>query len=100
MAGLSVLKEGIFVVCANPIFPTSDVNNDTLTFEVFEADAASLKHRLGKIDQYCLDKEPFFGELVSIEMCRSSHPALAHLRDKPTMRGVMTIHSALSHARH
>lgn len=94
MAALSVLKDGIFVVCANPIFPISDVDG-TLTFEVFEADAASLKRSLGKLDEYCLDDKHFSGKLVSLEMCRSTHPGLALLRNKPTMRAVMTIHKPL-----
>jgi hypothetical protein len=95
MAGLSVEDRGIFVVCANPIFPISDSGEEgKVTFEVFEQDATSLKLRLGKVESYCMDDgEPFFGELISLEACLSTHPGLAFLREKPTMRGVMKIHN-------
>jgi hypothetical protein len=95
MACLSVQLEGknIFVVCANPIFPISDMRDGALTFEVFEDDAASLKLRLGKKELYVLDGgKPWFGELISLEPCRSTHPGLSLLRHKPTMRGTMKIY--------
>jgi hypothetical protein len=57
MACLSVLKEKVYVVCANPIFPTPDLGN-TLAFEVLEKDASSLKSRLGEADEcYVVEME-------------------------------------------
>jgi hypothetical protein len=101
MACLSVLVDGVFVVCSNPIFPISEVDGRKLIFEVFEDDAASLERRRGQIDEYCVDAtEPFLGELVSLEMCQSTHPGLALLREKPTMRGETTIHKAPHGLRH
>ena len=94
MASLSVQAEGssIFVVCANPVFALSDASDGTFTFEVFDADSASLKRRLGKIDAYSVDRiKPFFGELVSLEPVRSTHQALTLLRDNPTVRGTIKI---------
>src|SRR5579863_6761522 len=88
---LSVLDRGFFVTCANPVFPISD-EGDRLTFEVLEKDATSLKQRLGKMDNYCLDDGPFSGELISLELCRSTHIGLSLLRYEPTLRGVMKIH--------
>ena len=88
MACLSILKEKMFVVCANPIFPTSEPDwsdGATLTFEVFADDAASLKRHLGKTEHFCLGSEaPFWGKLISLEPCAST-------RDKPTLRGSLKI---------
>lgn len=98
MATLSVVDDGMLIVCANPVFPILDPNPgvNTITFEVFEADAASLKRRLGKVENYVLDGPPFFGELISLESCQSTHPSLSLMRDRLTMRGVMKIHETLS----
>jgi hypothetical protein len=94
MACLSVQREGttVFVVCANPVFPLSDGRDGAFEFEVFELDSTSLKNRLRKIDSYIVDNiPPFFGELVSLDLCQSTHPGLALLRDRPTLRGVIKI---------
>jgi hypothetical protein len=94
MAALSVLHDGMFVGCANPIFPISE-SEGSLIFEVLENDAALLKRRLGKIDEYCLNAgKPFSGKLESLEICQSTHQGLAYLRHKATMRAVMTIRKA------
>jgi len=67
MSCLSILKDDVFVVCANPIFLTSEQEAGTLTFEVFEAEAGALKSRVGITEQYCVDSgEPFFGQLAGI----------------------------------
>ena len=97
MASLSVLGEGGIVMgCANPIFIISDEGRSKgakLVFEVFEADASGLRARLGKLDQYGIDPRHlmFSAKLTSLEPCESTHPGLALLRDKPTLRGVLTI---------
>jgi hypothetical protein len=94
MACLSVFKEGLFVICANSIFPTSDVDlraGATLTFEVFEGNATSLRLRLGEEHQYMLDGQAFSGRLMKLEPCQSSHPGLSFLRDNPTLLGLLEI---------
>jgi hypothetical protein len=95
MACLSIRHEdGLFIICARPIFLMSDPDSDILTLELSEDASADLRSRLGKIEQYVLDgrKGPFFGQLTSIKPCESRHPGLALLRDEPTMRAVLTVH--------
>jgi hypothetical protein len=100
MACLSILKDKVYVVCANPIFPTSDLGN-TLAFEVLENDASSLKSLLGEADEYYIDSVgTFFGVLQSLEPRQSTHPGLAMLRDKTTLHGVMQVHKTISLAKH
>jgi hypothetical protein len=98
MACLSVSKDGVYVVCASPIFPVSEIGN-TLAFEVFESGATSLKLRVGKPDEYFIDSVgTFFGVLKSLEKCVSTHPGLALLRHKNTLYGVMEVHKIISTA--
>lgn len=96
MAALSIRVDGHFVICATPIFLTSEPSADLLTFEVFESDAARLKSVLGKAETYYLDDAVFFAELITLERCQSTHPGLALLRHKPTMRGVLRVHKSAS----
>jgi hypothetical protein len=94
MACLSISEGDIFVVCANPIFPISDLDwqeGATLTFEVLEGDASVLAKQLGKVREYSLGQQPFRGQLESLERCESTHPGLARMCDTPTLRGVLTI---------
>lgn len=95
MYALSVLNDGIFVTCANPIFPLSDPTTGTFMFEVLEADSSMLKSRIGKLEAYGVDptKPPFFGKLVRLEPCESQHLSLLYLRHKPTMRAVIATQS-------
>lgn len=74
---------------ANPIFPLS-ASGGAFVFEVFEDDATMLKRRLGEIAG-----ESFSGKLASLEVCRSTHPGLALLQHKPTMRAVIMVHKLL-----
>ena len=100
MACLSVQKDKVYVICANPIFPTSELGS-TLTFEVLEKDASSLKSRLGEPDEYYIDSVgTFFGILQSLEPRPSTHPGLGMLRDKATLHGVMQVHRTISRAQH
>jgi hypothetical protein len=97
MAYLSVLAEdGIIIGCANPIFVISDGGRKKgaeLVFEVFDKDAAGLRARLGKFDNYGVNpNQPLFSaKLTSLEPCESTHPGLALLRDRPTLQGILTI---------
>src|SRR5271170_1066943 len=92
---LSVFSDPLFVLCASPIFVTSGVDltpGKSLTFEVFEANAAELRSRLGEIERYTLDSSSsFFAQLTTLEPCESAHSALSYLRNEPTLRGVLTI---------
>jgi hypothetical protein len=94
MSCLSVFDQGIFVKCADPIFQLSDLDlrvGGTLAFEVFEDGAASLRLRIGEERRYLLDSQPFLGRVTSLEPCRSTDPGLKYLRDRPTLRGALTI---------
>lgn len=97
MADLCVLAEdGIIISCANPIFIISDggrKKDAKLVFEVFDNSASGLRRRLGRSDNYGVDpNQPLFSaKLTSLEPCESTHPGLALLRDRPTLRGVLTI---------
>jgi hypothetical protein len=101
MNALSVFaKEGGTVSgCANPIYLTSEVSfrpGDKLTFEVLEQDASQLKSLVGKFELFGLDSRAFFAQLVTLERCQSTVPALAMMRDRPTMRGILEIYPAPS----
>jgi hypothetical protein len=95
MSALSIqLENGIFSICANPIFPISEFSaslGSQFVFEVFEADAHSLKFRIGQIDHFAMDGAAFWAKVTSLEPCVSTHTGLALLREKPTMRGVLTL---------
>lgn len=96
MASLSILKDGIYVVCANPIFPTSELGT-TLAFEILESDAAWLKSRIDTPEEYYINSiGTFVGVLQSLELRPSVHPGLALLRDKATLSGVMAVHKIVS----
>jgi hypothetical protein len=100
MSCLSLLKDGIYVVCANPIFPTSDIGK-TFTFEILETDASSLKDRLGEAQGYYINSiGTFFGVLESLDPRPSTHRGLAMLRDQATLHGVMQVHRTISLAKH
>jgi hypothetical protein len=95
MSALSAMDEsGIALGVANPIFPTSEFDlrkGAKFTFEVFEVDAAWLKKLVGKTMTYAYEQRLFAAELTELELCTSTVPALLLLRNKPTMRGVMSI---------
>ena len=63
-----------------------------MTFEVFAANAAALRARVGKTERYMLDcSAPFLGQLTTLEPCENTHFELPFLRDKATLRGVVAI---------
>jgi hypothetical protein len=98
MASLSIfLPEGVAVGCANPIYPTGEVDlrdGATLTFEVRDVDCSSLKPRIGKAEQFGFESRVFYGELLSLESSQATDPALV-LLGKPVMRGILKIHRML-----
>jgi len=96
MSALSIFPAngGPALVCANPIHLTSEVRflpGDKLTFEVLERDASQLKSLVGKTEMFGLESRAFVGRLVSLESCDSSVPALAMMRDTPTLRGTIEV---------
>ncbi len=96
MSCLSVFDEsGIAFVCANPIFLVSGLDvrpGAKITFEVFKVDASGIRRIIGKREKFGLESQAFWGTVVSLEPCQSTVPALALLRDRPTMRGVIAVH--------
>jgi hypothetical protein len=81
--------------CANPIYPTSEPNfrpGDKFIFEVLERDASQLKSLLGKPEMFGFASRAFFARLVSLQACSSTVPALAMMREAPTLRGVFEIY--------
>jgi hypothetical protein len=88
---LSIVADGgKHTVVANPIFVTSRSAAE-IRFEVLEKDAETLSKLVG-IDQYFfLDGDTFWGKLRTLEPCDSTHAALAMLRDKRTLRAVMSV---------
>jgi hypothetical protein len=94
MACLSIREGRIFVVCANPIFLFGNPDwqeGAALTFEVFESDATYLRAQLSRVQEYALGQQPFLGQLESLELCESTHPGLALMRETRTLRGILTI---------
>ena len=88
---LSVIEHGgRAVVVANPIFVISE-SDTQLTFEVLKQDAAALIPLIGKSHNYVYGSDPFWGKLKSLETCESTHPGLALLREKATLRGVFLL---------
>lgn len=101
MATLSILAEdGIMITCANiyPRFPIDCRAGAKIIFEVLEVDASSLKRRVGKTETFGLntDQLPFTGQLTSLEPCTSTVPALALMRDRPALRGVLTVYGPVN----
>jgi hypothetical protein len=80
-------------VVANPVFVISPIqecrNGTELIFEVFEADAEALKRLVGAPQLYVFNSTSAWGKLKSLDPCESTHPGLAYLRNKPTLRGVL-----------
>jgi hypothetical protein len=61
-------------------------------FEVLEKDASQLKSLVGKTEPFGLDSRAFFGQLITLEPPESTVPALAMMRDRPTLRGVLEMY--------
>jgi hypothetical protein len=97
MSCLSVIEDRskmIATVVANPIFLTSPIeglqNGSKIVFEIFEIDAGGLI--VSETKYYTIDgRQPFWGKVKLLEPCESTHPGLALLRDKPTLRCVLEI---------
>lgn len=94
MSCLSILDGKAFVVCANPVFVIGSTElrvDELLTFEVFEDDAGYLSKLVGTIREFALGDDPFWAEVTSLTPCVSTHQGLSMLRNKPTLRALLTI---------
>ena len=96
MSCLSFKSDGLLVVAANPVFVISSNDNEfkrgsEVKFEVFEQDAGTLRPLIGADQLYAMDGMTFLSRLNSLTPCKSTHPGLALLRDKATLRGVFSI---------
>jgi len=101
MAALSYHHaDGVFVLCASPIFVTSAEirDNGLLVFEVFDADSCMLTPLLGVPTLFGMDpaQPPFWGVLTSLIPCESTHLDLRLLRDRPTLRAELRIEKVLT----
>ena len=97
MTCLSILRErGPATVAANPIWPLDALNirgGGEFRFEVFDVDASQLKAIIGAHRCFYINETSgtFWARLQSLDPCVSTHPGLALLRDKPTLRGVLVV---------
>ena len=95
MSVLSIWEDGVFVIASSPIFiiskPDEFHSGSEIIFEVFEEDATALKAQIGNPQYYALGSSPFWAKLKSLEPCESTHPGLASLRHKTTLRGVFSV---------
>ena len=97
MACLSILADGCPPTsAANPIFLLDALNirgGGEFRFEVLDAVASQQKAIVGMHQCFYIDETSgvFWAQLRSLEPCVSTHPGLALLRDKPTLRGVLVV---------
>jgi hypothetical protein len=95
MSCLSLIRDGgICSVVANPVFvitPDRLEGGADVTFEVFEEDATALKALLDKPEHYVLDSTLLWAQLKVLEPCESTHPGLALLRNRSTLRGLLRL---------
>lgn len=91
MTTISRLVEGGPAVVLAHAYVTSHQRN-LLEFEALEVDVRTLHKYLG-VKQFltCDGNVPFWGELVAVTPCTSTHPGLGMLRDRPTLRGTFRI---------
>jgi hypothetical protein len=101
MSDLQVLLDDdqigpVLVSCAHAIFLNVEPvlrDGSEFSFEVLEKNAAKLKSRLNKQEQYSLDGGPhFWGELRFLRPCEGTDPANALIRFEPALRGSMKVH--------
>jgi hypothetical protein len=98
MACLSWQREGAksFTVAANQIYLLSDPPDPMrgiVEFEILENDAELLMAHVGTPHVFYLDDRTgvFSAKLSPLVPVTSTHPALALLRGKPTLRGYLEV---------
>lgn len=79
----------IFAKCAD-VFPLSAPPNrgDVYEFEVLAEDVDCLKSRLGQEGMYAIENQAYWGKILSLEACTSTHIGLSLMRERPTFHGV------------
>ncbi len=102
MSVLTILdEEGMPIGAANPIYLTSDLDmrrGAQITFEVLDADASSLTNLLGQKHVFGIDSQRglFLARLTELEPYTSTAMALLLLRNRPTLRGVLTVEKPIN----
>lgn len=99
MASLSIVRDdGPTTLLANPLFmldPIVIVDGAEARFEVFDVDAGMLKSLVGKHQCFYMDSVGiFWAQIKSLELCTSTHPGLALLRNRPTLRGTFVMRAS------
>ena len=89
-----------FVVAANPIYPVSELSaqpGSSIEFEIPEIDAELLMAHVGMEHDFYINDETgtFTARLSPFERVTSSHPGLAYMRDRPTLRGRLDVIATL-----
>jgi len=89
-----------FVAAANPIYPISELRvkpGGWIEFEIPQVDAELLMAHVGTEHDFYINDETgaFTARLSPFEQVTSSHPGLAHMRDRPTLRGRLEIIATL-----
>ncbi len=85
-----------FTAAANPIYLLSDPTAPMLggiDFEVLESDAELLMAHVGMVQVFSIDDRAgaFTAKLSPLVPVTSTHPGLALLRGRPTLRGRLEI---------
>ena len=90
-----------FVVAANPIYPVSELSaltSGSIEFEILESDADLLVAHVGTPHVFYISDETgtFDARLSPFVRVISTHPGLALMRDRPTLRGRLEIIDTLA----
>jgi len=97
MAALSIVRDdGPATLVTNGLFLLSEIDNLTpgskIAFEVLESDVFGLQDLVGETHYYAMGSQiAFWGRIEPLEPCESTHPGLACLRARPTLRGCITV---------
>ena len=63
-----------------------------IVFEVLESNVGSLEELVGRDEYFVLDANTHFhGRLQSLAPCSSTHQGLARMRERATLRGVISV---------
>jgi hypothetical protein len=101
---LSVIEDRdgkpIAILAANAIHFIGPVVSVTggarLEFEILEKNASRLPSLIGARRLFAIGADyTFWGRLISLEPCTSTHPGLGLLRHEPTLRGALVVDAML-----
>lgn len=97
MTTISVVKSNPFraIIWAS-VFPVNDLRPGCageFIFEILKRDGEPLKRDFGQKQLMSADGgQVFWGELISLTPCTSTVPALAMMRDRPALPGVLRVY--------